>query len=78
MGDSQYRKTLEFLDWALAMIDENFKETGKMEFAEVIVYKAAKAHLKESLNKLCGIIDDIEPPSPLMNLNVPSVDKSLK
>lgn len=38
-------KTVEFLEWALAMIDANFKETGQIEFAEVIVYKAAKAHL---------------------------------
>ena len=41
------KKLREYLSWALSMIDENFKETGKIGIAEVIVYKAAKSYLKK-------------------------------
>jgi hypothetical protein len=40
-------KLREYLSWALSIIDENFKETGKIGFAEVIVYRAAKSYLKK-------------------------------
>lgn len=51
-GKTDMGKMVEFLEWALSMVDENYKETGKIGFAEVIVYKAAKAHMlrmKENL-----------------------------
>lgn len=41
------KKLREYLSWALSMIDENFKETGKICIAEVIVYKIAKSYLKK-------------------------------
>jgi len=40
------KKLIEYLNWALEMIDNNFKETGKIDIAEVIVYKAAKNFVK--------------------------------
>jgi len=40
-------KLIEHLEWALSMIDENFKDTGKIGVAEVVVYKAAKSFVKE-------------------------------
>ena len=43
-------KLREYLKWALSMIDENFKETGEIGFAEVIVYKAAKSYIEKELN----------------------------
>jgi hypothetical protein len=41
------KKLAEYLEWALSMIDENFKDTGKIGVAEVVVYKAAQRFLKD-------------------------------
>ena len=43
--------TLEFLEWALAAIDSHFQETGKIEFSDVIIWKAAKQHCRDLINK---------------------------
>ena len=40
------KETAKYLEWALAQIDNNFAETGKIGFAEAIVYKAAKSHVE--------------------------------
>lgn len=44
-----HEKTLEYLSWALKIIDTYYKETGKIEMAEAVVWKAAKAHCKEQI-----------------------------
>lgn len=52
---TQYDKTLKedinklanFLEWTLDEIDMAFKHTGKIGFAEMIIYKSAKDFLKE-------------------------------
>jgi hypothetical protein len=48
--DDNELKLVEFLEWALEMIDNNFKEFGKIGFAEIIVYKAARAFIKQVKN----------------------------
>ena len=40
------KTTLEYLEWALAIIDDYYDRTGEIGFAEVIVWKAAKAHCR--------------------------------
>lgn len=42
---------LEFLDWSLSIMDEDFKETGKIGFAEMVVWKSARRILKEIKEK---------------------------
>ena len=39
-------KTLEYLDWALSIIDSYYQETGKIHFADVIIWKAAKSYCR--------------------------------
>jgi hypothetical protein len=43
----QRDKAVEYLNWALSLIDEDFQAGGNIGFAEVIVWKAAKGFCKE-------------------------------
>ena len=52
------KRTIEYLEWALAMIDANYKETGNIGFAELIVYKSAKAHIQLLKDKKIFCISD--------------------
>lgn len=39
-------KSIEYLDWALSIIDDYFQRYGDIGFAEAIIWKAAKAHCR--------------------------------
>ena len=41
-------KTLEYLEWALSVIDDYYNKTGEIGFGEVIVWKAAKEHCRQA------------------------------
>lgn len=43
----QRDKAVEYLSWALSLVDEDFKAGGNIGFAEVIVWKAAKGFCAE-------------------------------
>lgn len=51
--DNDHKKTLEYLNWAIGLIDSYFKETGKIEIADATVWKQAKRHC-ESFTKEKG------------------------
>lgn len=56
-------KTLEYLVWALSIIDDYYKRTGEIGFAEAIVWKAAKAHCRAEQKGVETPSGEVETPS---------------
>jgi len=47
MSKNHMKKMIQFYEWLLKMVEHNEKDTGKIGFAELIVYKQAKKFLAD-------------------------------